>query len=60
MQQLLETGEKASENREKIEAIWAEGDESCYHGAVRNYFDLLINKKKYVDIQYGGWHVCSK
>lgn len=45
MQQLLETGEKASENREKIEAIWAEGDESCYHGAVRNYFDLLINKK---------------
>lgn len=45
MQQLLRTGEKASENREKIEAIWAEGDEDCYHGAVRNYFDLLINKK---------------
>lgn len=58
MQQLLETGEKASENREEIEAIWTEGDEYGYHGTVRSYLDLLINKKDTSKLNMGvSWFV---
>lgn len=58
MRQLLETGEKASENREEIETIWEEGDGYGYHGAVRSYFELLINKKSTSKLNMGvSWFV---
>lgn len=58
MQRLLKTGEKTSENREEIETIWAEGDEYGYHGSVRNYFELLINKKNISKLNRGvSWFV---